>query len=58
LYDKDVCYAVRDPYGVRPLYQGVQNNMICFASEIKMFPPGFDIKEVFLVLLFVVKMDE
>jgi asparagine synthase (glutamine-hydrolysing) len=46
LYDKDVCYAVRDPYGVRPLYQGILDNMICFASEIKMFPPGFDIKEV------------
>jgi len=46
LYDKGVCYAVRDPYGVRPLYQGTQGGMICFASEIKMFPPGFDIKEV------------
>jgi asparagine synthase (glutamine-hydrolysing) len=46
LYDKGVCYAVRDPYGVRPLYQGTQGGMVCFASEIKMFPPGFDIKEV------------
>lgn len=46
LYDKGVCYAVRDPYGVRPLYQGSLGNMICFASEIKMFPPGFNIKEV------------
>ena len=46
LYDNGVCYAVRDPYGVRPLYQGTLGSMICFASEIKMFPSGFDVKEV------------
>jgi asparagine synthase (glutamine-hydrolysing) len=38
LYDsnKNLIYAVRDPYGVRPLYHSVSNNMHIFSSEIKM----------------------
>jgi asparagine synthase (glutamine-hydrolysing) len=43
LYDshKSVYYAARDPYGVRPLFQGFYMNMVCIASELKMFPSCF-----------------
>ena len=43
LYDskKELYYAARDPYGVRPLYHSKCGDMICIASEIKMFPPEF-----------------
>lgn len=43
LYDsnKDLYYSARDPYGVRPLYHSKCGDMICIASEIKMFPPEF-----------------
>lgn len=53
LYDtnKDVIYAARDPYGVRPLYYYDNTDSIIFASElkqlykfgigIKQFPPGY-----------------
>jgi asparagine synthase (glutamine-hydrolysing) len=45
LYDSNnnVCYAGRDPYGVRPLFRGEKDGMICFASEMKMMPPSFTI---------------
>lgn len=48
LYDtnKNVIYAARDPYGVRPLFQGIQNNTLCFASELKMIPEGMQVKQV------------
>jgi asparagine synthase (glutamine-hydrolysing) len=38
LYDsnKDYIYAVRDTYGVRPLYHSTLNNMHVFSSELKM----------------------
>ena len=38
LYDsnKDYIYAVRDTYGVRPLYHSTLNNMHIFSSELKM----------------------
>ena len=41
LYDTNTqtIYAVRDPYGVRPLYKGTQDKMIYFSSELKMMPP-------------------
>jgi asparagine synthase (glutamine-hydrolysing) len=40
LYDttKSKIYAVRDPYGVRPLFQGTKGDTTCFTSEIKMMP--------------------
>ena len=43
LYDskKDMYYSARDPYGVRPLYHARCGDMICIASEIKMFPDCF-----------------
>ena len=43
LYDsnKSIYYSARDPYGVRPLYQGFYMNMVCVASELKMFPSCF-----------------
>ena len=52
LYDsaKDIIYAARDPFGVRPMFFGQTNNEFYFASEIKgisslankikPFPPG------------------
>ena len=48
LYDSNqhVVYAARDPYGVRPLFKGVSNNTTCFASEMKMIPPGMTITPV------------
>jgi asparagine synthase (glutamine-hydrolysing) len=48
LYDsnKSVCFAARDPYGVRPLYKGVCNKMICIASELKMIPDQFQITPI------------
>ena len=48
LYDsnKSVCFAARDPYGVRPLYKGVCNNMICIANELKMIPDQFHITPI------------
>jgi len=38
LYDtnQNSIYVVRDPYGVRPLYHSVSNNMHIFSSEMKM----------------------
>ena len=38
LYDsnKDYVYAVRDAFGVRPLYHSTLNNMHIFSSELKM----------------------
>lgn len=38
LYDskRDYVYAVRDTYGVRPLYHSTLNNMHIFSSELKM----------------------
>lgn len=38
LYDsnKDLIYAVRDPYGVKPLYHSTLGNMHVFSSELKM----------------------
>lgn len=38
LYDSntDIIYAVRDKYGVRPLYYATLDNMYIFASELKM----------------------
>jgi asparagine synthase (glutamine-hydrolysing) len=38
LYDSntDCTYAVRDTYGVRPLYHAIKENMHIFASELKM----------------------
>lgn len=33
---KDITYAVRDRYGVRPLYHAILENMHIFASELKM----------------------
>ena len=38
LYDsnKELIYAVRDPYGVRPLYHSLRDNMHVFSSELKM----------------------
>jgi asparagine synthase (glutamine-hydrolysing) len=49
LYDANnsLYFAARDPYGVRPLYKGVCNEMICIASELKMFPEGFQITPIF-----------
>ena len=49
LYDsnKSLCFAARDPYGVRPLYKGVCNKMICIASELKMIPEQFQITPIF-----------
>jgi len=43
LYDsnKNLYYSARDPYGVRPLYYSTCGNMICVASEVKMFPNCF-----------------
>ena len=40
LYDASIqtLYAVRDPYGVRPLMKGVNGTQITFASEMKMMP--------------------
>ena len=48
--DKDIIYAARDPFGVRPMFIGFHNDEILFASEmkaisdlsteIKPFPPG------------------
>ena len=40
IYDKRIqtMYAVRDPYGVRPLYMGRDEGMTYFASELKMMP--------------------
>ena len=37
LYDKnrDICYLVRDRFGVRPLYWALHKNQLFFASEIK-----------------------
>jgi asparagine synthase (glutamine-hydrolysing) len=48
LYDtnKNLIYAARDPYGVRPLFQGTHNDTICFASELKMIPEGLRVKPV------------
>jgi asparagine synthase (glutamine-hydrolysing) len=48
LYDsnKELYYAARDPYGVRPLYQGFSGEMVCVASELKMIPEGFQVKPV------------
>lgn len=48
LYDshKNVLYAARDPYGVRPLFQGVQEDTICFASELKMIPSDMKITPI------------
>ena len=49
LYDsnKSLYFAARDPYGVRPLYKGVCNEMICIASELKMIPEQFQITPIF-----------
>jgi asparagine synthase (glutamine-hydrolysing) len=43
LYDskKNLYYSARDPYGVRPLYHATCGDMICIASELKMFPDCF-----------------
>jgi len=40
LYDTALktMFVARDPYGVRPLYQGNIRKMTCFTSELKMFP--------------------
>ena len=48
LYDSNTntLYAARDPYGVRPLYQGIRGNTICFASELKMMPLGMHVTTV------------
>jgi asparagine synthase (glutamine-hydrolysing) len=48
LYDsiKNIVYAARDPHGVRPLFKGVRNHTICFASEMKMIPEGMTITPV------------
>lgn len=50
IYDGTSLYIARDPYGVRPLYYGTDDNTFCVASEIKAligckdvraFPPGY-----------------
>ena len=48
LYDsiKNIVYAARDPYGVRPMFKGVRNHSICYASEMKMIPAGMTITPV------------
>ena len=49
IYDKriDTMFIVRDPYGVRPLYQGTNvNGMVYVASELKMIPPMDQVKHV------------
>lgn len=48
LYDsiKNIVYAARDPHGVRPLFKGVRNHTLCFASEMKMIPEGMTITPV------------
>jgi asparagine synthase (glutamine-hydrolysing) len=48
LYDsiKNIVYAARDPHGVRPLFKGVRNHTLCFASEMKMIPEGMTITSV------------
>jgi asparagine synthase (glutamine-hydrolysing) len=48
LYDSnhDKLFAVRDPYGVRPLFKGTKGSMLCFTSEIKMMPPDMNITTV------------
>ena len=48
LYDshKNLLFAARDPYGVRPLFQGTRGDAICFASEVKMIPEGMNIQPV------------
>jgi asparagine synthase (glutamine-hydrolysing) len=48
LYDsnKNVMYAARDPYGVRPLFQGRDGTSICFASELKMIPSHMQITTI------------
>tara|TARA_Y100000816_G_scaffold287252_1_gene269644 strand:- start:1616 stop:3343 length:1728 start_codon:yes stop_codon:yes gene_type:complete len=37
IYDKNnnIIVSARDPYGVRPLYYFIDNNVVCFASELK-----------------------
>ena len=47
IVDGDKSFAARDPVGVRPLFYSVENNKLCFSSEIKglqgdvfVFPPG------------------
>lgn len=39
-------YAARDPYGVRPLFQGTDGLSICFASELKMIPSHMKITTI------------
>jgi asparagine synthase (glutamine-hydrolysing) len=48
LYDsnKNKLFAVRDPYGVRPLFQGTKGDAICFTSELKMIPTGMYVHTV------------
>lgn len=48
LYDTNIktVFAVRDSYGVRPLVRGTHENMICFASELKMLPCVSDVSHV------------
>jgi asparagine synthase (glutamine-hydrolysing) len=45
LYDSntETVYVARDPYGVRPLYQGTHRDAWCFASELKMIPPLYQV---------------
>jgi asparagine synthase (glutamine-hydrolysing) len=45
IYDskKNILCSARDPYGVRPLFQGTNGTSVCIASELKMFPPGMKI---------------
>lgn len=48
LYDSNTkkMFAVRDPYGVRPLFQGKSDGMCCFTSELKMMPPNMTVSIV------------
>lgn len=50
-YTKKIIYVARDPYGVRPLFYSIHNNVFIFASLLKQitpmsdfckqFPPGY-----------------
>ena len=48
LYDSNEkkMFAARDPYGVRPLFQGTCGDMCCFTSELKMMPPNMNVSVV------------
>tara|TARA_B110000444_G_C18851718_1_gene606312 strand:+ start:10595 stop:12274 length:1680 start_codon:yes stop_codon:yes gene_type:complete len=47
LYDKNIdkLIVARDPYGVRPLYYFIENNIVSFASEIKVLYSLSNIKK-------------